>query len=77
VSYRAGLGAGMTAIGYEPRDPHIVCDGCGAVASVVGKGHLAHDWFLAGRAPRGWRVLRSYEGANRWDLCPRCQEATR
>ena len=72
MSYRAGIGAGMARIGFTPGEPHIQCDGCGAVRLVAGKTSYAPAWFLAGRAPPGWRGVRTHDGEKRWDLCPRC-----
>jgi hypothetical protein len=69
MSYRCGIGSTLAAVGgCEPSDPHILCDGCGAVVTI----RRPPAWFLAGKPPRGWRGLRMADGSRRWDLCPRC-----
>ncbi len=72
MSYRAGIGESMRAVGLAPRDPHIVCDGCGAIHGVASRSAYAANWFLARRPPPGWRGLRKHDGSARWDLCPAC-----
>jgi hypothetical protein len=72
VSYRCGVGAGMHKLGFEPCEPAIVCDGCGLVHNIVGRGFSnAPAWFLDGKAPRGWRQQK--DGDARKDYCPRCK----
>lgn len=75
VSYHCGIGPGMQAIGVAPREPHLVCDGCGATKLIVNPNSrikLPPSWFLAGRAAPGWRMLRVHDGSKRWELCPKC-----
>ncbi len=75
MSYRAGIGESMEAIGWPPRQPHIVCDGCGATHGVGTRDSYAANWFLARKPPPGWRGLRMVNGEKRWDLCPKCWKA--
>lgn len=72
MSYRAGIGASMKALGFEPGEPHIICDGCGQTHLVANNTTFAPRWFLDGKPPRGWRGVRMADGSRRWDLCPRC-----
>lgn len=73
MSYRAGIGASLAARANElPREPHIVCDGCGATHPIATKSSFAPKWFLNYRPPPGWRGLRMHNGMRRWDLCPAC-----
>ena len=63
----------MQELGLEPREPHFVCDGCGATGSIyTTRGDVA-QWFLRRRSPPpGWSGLRMADGSRRWDLCPAC-----
>lgn len=74
MSYQCGIGPSMRALGIQPRDPHIVCDGCGATR-VITSSHVPPAWFLDGKPPPKWRLLRKHDGSNRWDLCPTCWQA--
>ena len=76
VSYRVGIGPGLAAIGFEPREPALVCDGCGVTRSVMGRGiGCAASWFLDGKAAPGWSLRR--EGEKRSDFCPKCKATPR
>jgi hypothetical protein len=76
MSYRAGIGGGMARLGFEPRDPHIVRDGCGMVRRLDGRTSWAPPaWFLNGKPPPGWGGTRSADGTARTDYCPRCKLA--
>lgn len=68
MSYLAGIGPGFDV---PPRDPQVLCDGCGATRNVLGNGGPP-SWFLARKPPPGWRGLRKHDGSKRWDLCPAC-----
>jgi hypothetical protein len=63
MSYLCGLGRGF---GAEERDPQIHCDFVGCDARIVIDG-LPPQWFLDGKAKRGWRIIR--DGGRR-DYCP-------
>lgn len=79
MSYQSGIGPGMAVLGFEPFEPHIVCDGCGARRSVYKndnpKGGFAH-WFLEGKAAPGWSGGR-YGSHPRLDYCHECTEKVR
>ncbi len=78
MTYRFGIGPGMAGLGMGPRDPHLICDGCGETRLVVNPNSsnmMPPKWFLAGRAAPGWRMLRVYDGSKRWELCPKCWKA--
>lgn len=73
MSYHCGIGSGMQAIGYEPRDAHIECDNCGLVRNIVKPGRMGPPaWFLDGKAAPGWKLVRT--GETRADYCPRCKD---
>lgn len=75
MGYRCGIGPGMRRIGAEPREPHIVCDGCGRERLVINpnsRNFMPPKWFLVNRAAPGWRMLRVHTEEKRWDLCPKC-----
>jgi hypothetical protein len=74
MTYRCGIGPGMERLGLEPRDPHIVCDGCGLVRAVTGRGGVPAAWFLADRAAPGWKLVR-HADETQTDYCPRCKVA--
>lgn len=71
MSYLCGLGPSMRAFGEPPREPAIVCDGCGERKSVLGYPTLP-KWFLRNKPPPGWKGLRMRNGEKSWDLRPRC-----
>lgn len=67
MSYQIGIGGGMEPLGFSPRDPAIVCDGCGMVRRVVGLRSMGPPkWFLDGKPPPGWKNEGSF------DYCPKC-----
>jgi hypothetical protein len=73
VSYRVGVGGGMAALGFQPCDPAIICDGCGLVRPIVSPGRMGPPaWFFDGKAPPKWKLAQSEHGA-RQDFCPRCK----
>lgn len=73
MSYQIGIGGGMERLGFSPRDPAIVCDGCGMVRRVVGPRSMGPPkWFLDSKPPPGWKGERS--GDKRFDYCPQCWE---
>lgn len=78
MGYRCGIGPGMQALGIGTREPHIVCDGCGATRILMNprsRNMMPPKWFLANRAAPGWRMLRMYDGTKHWELCPKCWKA--
>lgn len=76
MSYRVGVGDGMRRLGFEPCEPAIICDGCGLAHSIVSaRRPVPPEWFLDGKAPRGW--ARYDDGGRRRDLCPRCRRETK
>lgn len=73
MSYRCGLSDPLaSALGETPGPARITCDGCGVQRGVTRSSGLPYAWFLANRAPPSWSL--EYQGDNRVDLCPRCQE---
>jgi hypothetical protein len=60
--------------GTHGRDPRIECDGCGVARRITG---LPPAWFLANKAPPGWRLDRSEsdDGVTRSDYCGSCKKA--
>lgn len=54
MGYRAGIGPGLEAHGLMPRDPHVVCDGCGRIATIYTKRGDVAQWMLKRRSPPGW-----------------------
>lgn len=65
----------MAHLGIEPGEAHVNCDGCGMIKPVVSptsNNLMPPKWFVAGKAPPGWRGVRMHDGSKRWDLCPRC-----
>jgi hypothetical protein len=78
VTYRCGIGAGMAALGITPRDPHVVCDGCGLVATGVTHRGFPTAWLRNGKSPPGWLMTRvdlGDEGIFRSDWCKKCRPA--
>ncbi len=67
MSYRAGLGFWP---GVPPREPAIVCDGCGLEAHIKAP---PPAWFLDRKAKPGWRKVD--KDGKRRDYCPRCKGA--
>jgi hypothetical protein len=62
----------MRAIGLTPREPALVCDGCGVERPVTGRGiACAAVWFLDGKAAPGWAMKRGELG--RVEYCPKCR----
>lgn len=77
MSYRAGIGEGLRALGLEPGPPRVMCDGAGCSALVVieGRGGMPPRWFINGKGPPRWKTVRdAYEG-RRLDFCPACRLA--
>lgn len=71
MSYNCGIGprlARAVKIDRDPR-PHITCDGgCGAKIVV----EFPPRWFLAGKAPPGWKIAFSEDGIKR-HYCKACK----
>ena len=62
--------------------PHFTCDGdgCKTTRNVLGPRSMgAPNWFLAGKAPPGWRSVPSTPHSDipteRMHYCPRCKGA--
>jgi len=75
MSYRAGIGGGLVyTLGGMPRDPHIVCDGCGVTRSVypTKQKYVPAKWFLDRKPAPGWEFVRVADGRD-WDYCPECK----
>lgn len=73
MSYRCGVGpmlGSMLGVEHGERAPAFTCDGCGAVR-VVSTRSLPPSWFLAGKAPPGWKLVCI--GDDRRDYCPDCK----
>lgn len=74
MSYRPGMDVRTAhVLGMEAGDPRIICDGCGLVNRVSRPHGVPFAWFMNGKAPPGWRLLRN--GDVRRDFCPRCKES--
>lgn len=69
MSYLCGLGPGIPG---GPRDPVIICDGCGAEKRIT-YSHVPPLWFMDGKAPPGWKGRRHTDG-RREDYCPTCKK---
>ena len=67
MTYRCGIGPGIP--GLEPGPPHIFCDVCGRRFEAKARRGGPPSWLLNGKAPRGWRVVRTVNGT-RQDYCP-------
>lgn len=73
MSYRVGVGGGMAALGFQPCEPAIICDGCGLVHRIVARNRMGPPaWFFDGKAPPEWKLAQSEHGA-RQDFCKRCK----
>lgn len=53
------------------REPRFTCDGCGAIR-IVSLTVVPPSWFIAGKAPPGWKLVRII-GDDRRDYCPDCK----
>ena len=75
MTYHAGIGPGFERQGIPlaPREPHVTCDGCGAVASGETHHGLPKAWLRAGKAPPGWVMDRVEEPFSRVDYCATCK----
>lgn len=75
VTYRCGVGIRMADIGVQPREPHVVCDGCGIKCSAETKTGGPKQWLLKRKAPPGWLMDRTEAAGHirRKDWCPRCR----
>jgi hypothetical protein len=77
VSYRCGISPGMSDLGLQPRNPHVVCDGCGLINNGIRRDGGPMAWLRNGKAPKGWmlnRTEREDGSVDRKDWCPRCRE---
>lgn len=75
MSYRAGIGGTLAyALGGMPRDPHIVCDGCGVTRSVYAnrQSYGPAKWLLDRKPAPGWELVRVADTRG-WDYCPACK----
>lgn len=75
MSYRVGIGGTLAhALGGMPRDPHIVCDGCGVTRSVYAnnRSYGPAKWLLDRKPAPGWELVRQ-EDTRGWDYCPECK----
>ena len=78
MTYHAGIGFGMQALGLTPCEPHVTCDGCGAVASCYTKRGDVAAWIRKGKHPPRWagtRVECEDGTIARTDYCPKCRAA--
>ena len=74
MSYRAGIGGALAyALGGMPRDPHIVCDGCGLRRTVYSKRGDVARWFLARKPAPGWELVKQADTRDCLDYCPECK----
>jgi hypothetical protein len=75
MTYFAGT-HGLETLGIASGDPRIECDGCGVTRRITG---LPPAWFLANKAPPGWRLDRSEssDGVTRSDYCGTCKKKPR
>jgi len=71
MTYHAGIGPGMIALGCEPGPPQIICDNCGATLVFQTKRGLPPVWFLTSNCPPGWLEVKAVEGTLR-HYCPTC-----
>ena len=66
MTYQCGIGAGIP--GLPAREPHFLCDGCGAKRFVVA-GRLGPPlWFVGGWPPPRWKRLPDQR-----TLCAECK----
>jgi len=76
MTYRAGISPTLAlTMGWDACEPHIVCDGCGAVRGIGTKTSWVAQWFLNNRPAPGWSLERTEHEdgrVTRVDLCPRC-----
>lgn len=71
MSYRAGVGEGLRALGFTPGPPHVRCDGCGAVQLATRRDGLPYVWLMRGKGPPKWLLVEA--GETRRDYCPGCR----
>ncbi len=76
MSYRCGIGPGLAALGMEPGEPRVTCDGCGLRTGVTKASGMPYAWFLNRKGPPGWKSTRTADGATSHDLCPRCKDGS-
>ena len=53
MTYHAGIGMGMRALGFEPCDPYVTCDGCGVTNWGINYDGMTAAWLRNGTAPKG------------------------
>lgn len=68
MSYFAGT-QGLGRLGVDDDMPRIECDKCGLVYRIR-QDRPPPAWFLDGKGPKGWLVVREHDG--RSDYCPGC-----
>jgi hypothetical protein len=62
----------MVNLGFVPRDPHIVCDGCGAVLPCLDRHGMPRAFMRNGTKPPGWTVVRNEETLQHRHYCKQC-----
>lgn len=74
MSYRAGIGGGLAHALGGPRDPHIVCDGCGVTRTIYSnkRSYLPARWFLDRKPAPRWELVRVADNLD-LDYCPECK----
>lgn len=77
MSYRAGIGLGLRALGLEPCEPHIRCDGegCAETHKVTNRHGIPTAWFMKRKAAPGWTAEAIDSGRSR-DYCPQHKRGT-
>lgn len=60
----------MASLGIAPRDPHVVCDRCGAIGSIYTRSGDVTQYWLRKRRIRGWSTKADADV--RVDICPSC-----
>ena len=72
MSYRAGT-YGLERFGIASGRPRIICDGCDLVTDVQRSSGLPFAWFMNGKAPPKWLLVRLGDALAK-HYCPRCRE---
>ena len=56
MTYHCGIGPGMSRLGVAPREPHFVCDFCGAIHGCLTRDGLPYAWMRKMHGiPLKWR----------------------
>ena len=72
MTYRCGIGMGMSRFGLVPGPPHVFCDACGVKKEALTVRGTVPRWLLDGKAPPGWLKIKRPNGTS-VDYCPRCR----